>query len=462
MPDGVTYSMHHERVNVIDWLLDSDPAIRWQVMRDLTDAPADVVAAERAKVATEGWGAQLLALQPEDGVWSGGAYVPEWTSTTPTLQLLRHFGLDPKSPDARRALALVRANARWEYDDLPYFDGEVEPCINGQAVAIGAYFGQDIRVIVDRLLTEQMEDGGWNCEQENGSTRGSFETTINVLEGLLEFERATGGNPDVTAAGVRGQEYLLERRLLRRLSTGELAQPRWLYLCFPNGWHYDVLRVLDYLRDAGVAPDERTAEAIGIVESKRDADGRLDTAEPLAFAAECLRWMRLKKSQADERRPLDDEAWKRVRERLADRIARFADQLEHAIWLEDRGIGLMYRGRDGGQQEGMRRHAAKWLDQDPTLVTPLLKAAAGVAYGGSLGMALEQDLTTDKYDGLNEVADLNDVRTAVMRVRGDAPVPADFPTLRYEHQPASIADQLMLDQFAWQDARATAPPESDD
>jgi hypothetical protein len=261
-------------VNVIDWLLASDPAIRWQVMRDLLDAPAEEVAVERARVAHEGWGARLLALQPPDGVWGGGAYFPEWTATTPTLQLLRAFGLDPTTAEARRALELVRANARWEYDDLPYFDGEVEPCINGQAVAIGAYFGQDVKVIVDRLLTEQMDDGGWNCEQERGSTRGSFETTINVLEGFLEYERATGGNPEVEAARIRGQEYLLERRLLRRLSTGELAQPRWLYLAFPNGWHYDPLRALDHLRDAGVVPDDRMAEAIGIIESKRDADGR--------------------------------------------------------------------------------------------------------------------------------------------------------------------------------------------
>ena len=261
-------------MTVIDWLLDSDPAIRWQVMRDLTDAPEDEVAAERAKVATEGWGAQILALQPPDGVWGGGAYFPEWSSTTIALQLLRQFGLDPTSPQAVRAVALVRANAKWEYDDLPYFGGEVEPCINGQAVAIGAYFGEDVRGIVDRLLTDQMADGGWNCEQERGSTRGSFESTINVLEGLLEFERATGANSDVTAARNRGQEYLLSRRLLRRLSNGELAQPRWLYLAFPNSWHYDPLRALDYLRDAGVRPDERTAEAIGIVESKRDADGR--------------------------------------------------------------------------------------------------------------------------------------------------------------------------------------------
>jgi hypothetical protein len=261
-------------MTVVDWLLDGDPAIRWQVLRDLTDASPEEVERERARVTHEGWGARLLALQGEDGQWAGGAYFPEWTSTTPTLQLLRQFGLDPATDEARRAVELVRANSKWEHEGEAYFDGEVEPCINGQAVAIGAYFGEDVTGIVDRLLTEQMDDGGWNCEQENGSTRGSFETTINVLEGLLEYERAVGGRPEVTDARLRGQEYLLERHLLRRLSTGELGRSRWLYLAFPNGWHYDVLRALDYLRDAGVAPDERTAEAVGIIESKRDADGR--------------------------------------------------------------------------------------------------------------------------------------------------------------------------------------------
>jgi len=262
-------------MNVIDWILDSDPAIRWQVLRDLTDAPPDEVDAERARVAHEGWGAQLLARQDADGRWSGGTYFPEWRSTTHALDLLTVFGLDPHSEEAQRAIAPVHEAARWEYDEnLRYFDGEVEPCINGRVVAIGAYFGQDVRGVVDRLLTDQMADGGWNCEQEKGSTRGSFDSTINVLEGLLAYERATGADPAVTAARHRGEEYLLERRLLRRLSTGEIGQKRWLYIGFPNGWFYDVVRGLDYLRDAGVTPDERTAEAIGIVESKRDADGK--------------------------------------------------------------------------------------------------------------------------------------------------------------------------------------------
>ncbi|MGE5333914.1 MAG: hypothetical protein ACM3N4_04375 [Nitrososphaerota archaeon] len=266
-------------MTVLDWLLDSDPAIRWQVMRDLTDAPADEVAAERARVAHEGWGAQLLAAQGADGQWSSGALFPEWISTTYTLQLLQQFGVDPTTETVRHAIARVRANSRWEHDNEPYFDGEVEPCINGRAVALGAYFGVDVRGIVDRLLTEQMEDGGWNCEQENGSTRGSFDTTINVLEGLLEFERCTGRDAAITAARNRGQEYLLQRRLFRRLSTGEVIAPDngegdYLQFSFPNGWHYDILRGLDYLREAGVTPDERVAEAIGIVESKRDANGQ--------------------------------------------------------------------------------------------------------------------------------------------------------------------------------------------
>jgi hypothetical protein len=261
-------------MSVLDWLLESDPAIRWQVMRDLTDAPADEIAPERSRVAREGWGAQLLAAQRDDGTWSGGAYAPEWTSTTSTLQFLRHFGVDPGDERVRTAIALVGPNVKWEYEDLPYFDGEVEPCINGQAVAVGAYFGQDVRVIVDRLLAEQMADGGWNCEQERGSTRGSFDTTINVLEGLVEHERASGGNADVAAARERGQEYLLERRLLRRLSDGEIGDRKWLHFAFPTGWHYNGLRALDHLREAGVTPDDRLNEALDLVESKRDTEGR--------------------------------------------------------------------------------------------------------------------------------------------------------------------------------------------
>jgi hypothetical protein len=270
-------------MTVLDWLLDSDPAIRWQAMRDLTDEPADAVAAERAKVADEGWGARLLALQGDDGQWAGGTYFPSldaepehqpWTATTYTLLLLREFGVDPADERVRRAIALVRENSRWEHDGQPFFEGEVEPCINGMAVAIGGYFGEDVRGIVDRLLTEPLEDGGWNCAVEYGSRRGSFNSTIVVLEGLLEYERAVGGTPAVTAARDRAHEYLLDRHLLRRLSDGKVPNESWRQFSYPTRWYYDVLRALDYLRSAGVAPDERMAEAIELVEGKCGADGR--------------------------------------------------------------------------------------------------------------------------------------------------------------------------------------------
>jgi hypothetical protein len=281
-------------VTVVDWLLDADPSVRWQVLRDLTAAPAEEVAAERARVATEGAGAQLLALQAADGRWGGAAWNRGWDSTLHVLMLLRHLGLDPASDQARRAVGLVRDRVTWqgcgpqECDGNPFFAGEVEPCINGQVGAVGAYFGQDVQRIIDRLLGEQLPDGGWNCEAPHGSTRSSFNTTICVLEALLEHERAGGGTPEVTAARLRGQEYLLERRLFRRRSTGAvIARDRkgdaaWTRFAFPTWWHYDVLRGLEYLRSAGVAPDERVAEAIALVASKRDGEGRwpLETRHP--------------------------------------------------------------------------------------------------------------------------------------------------------------------------------------
>ena len=279
-----------DRSTVLAWLLEGDPAIRWQALRDLADAPAEEAAAERARVAREGWGARLLALQGDDGQWAGGALFPggrgyfatpdasgdgqPWTATEPTLSILMAFGVDPGDEAVRRAVARVRSGRRWEHDFEPFFDGETEPCINGRLVALGAYFGQGVDPVVDRLLGEQLEDGGWNCEAENGSVRSSFDTTINVLEGLLAHERATGGSARSVAARRQGQEYLLQRKLFRRESTGEVVRDGYLQLSFPNRWHYDVLRGLEHFRAAGDPPDPRIDEAIELLRSKRQPDGR--------------------------------------------------------------------------------------------------------------------------------------------------------------------------------------------
>ena len=268
--------------SVIQWLLDSDPSIRWQVMRDLMDESDEVVARERSRVASEGWGARFLSQQRPDGNWGDGVATPHWRTNLYTLVLLRDLGLDPASEQARKAVGLVRDRVTWgtEFGDSPFFEGEVEPCINGGVLTLGGYFGQTSDRLVDRLLGEQLADGGWNCEAERGSVRSSFHTTICVLEGLLGYEKAKGATVAVTDARARAQEYLLERRMFRRLSTGEVIDPSWTRFTFPLLWHYDVLRGLDYLRSAGVEPDERIAEAVGLVAERRQPDGRWLLDEP--------------------------------------------------------------------------------------------------------------------------------------------------------------------------------------
>jgi hypothetical protein len=267
---------------VIRWLLDSDPSIRWQVMRDLLGESDAVVAAERSRVAVEGWGARLLGLQQSDGNWGGGPWVlRSWASTMETLMELRDLGLDPTSRQAEKAIARVREGSDWgvHHGHSPFFDGETEPCINGRVLACGAYFGATSDRLVDRLLSEQLADGGWNCDAPP-SRRSSFNSTICVLEGLLEYERTTGVSGAVGDARRRGQAYLLERKLLRSLSTGKVIERDrkggcdWREFVFPPRWHYDVLWGLDYLRRAGVAPDECVADAVELVVAKRRPDGR--------------------------------------------------------------------------------------------------------------------------------------------------------------------------------------------
>jgi hypothetical protein len=282
-------------VNTIDWLLDSDPAIRWQAMRDLTDASPAAISAERARVPREGLGATILVRQESDGAWRR-ADAPVWLPTLFTMLLLRATGIDRSEPAVELAVARLEASLRWsdqprwdlrsaEFGGKPFFEGEVEPCINGGTLALGAYFGRSTDSLAKRLVGEQLDDGGWNCEAPK-SSRSSFHTTICVLEGLLEYERAAGPAPEAAAARRRGEEYLLKRALFRRLSTGEVANPTFLELAFPPRYHYDVLRALDYFRAAGAQPDARMRDAVYVIESRRQADGRwlLDRAYDEALA----------------------------------------------------------------------------------------------------------------------------------------------------------------------------------
>lgn len=295
-----------------DWLLgdDADPSIRWQTLRDLDDAPADEVAAARARVATEGWGGRLLALQTPDGLWDGGVYNPSWhvhhhgpddgdgyaaqpwTGTFHTLKLLTELGMPPEAAETQTAVARTRDQVHWEGDDAArlFFEGESEECVNAGVLFIGATYGQDVDQVAERLLADQQPDGGWNCDRARGSTRSSFHSTICVLEGLLAYEQATGGTPETREARLRGEEHLLERGLMRTRRTGELIDPTFLEFSFPTRFFYDVLRALDHLRATGAPPHPRTAEALQLVRDKRHPDGTwaLENSHPgeVAFPLE--------------------------------------------------------------------------------------------------------------------------------------------------------------------------------
>jgi hypothetical protein len=279
---------------LLDWLLDSDPALRWQVQRDLADEPPEVWQATRARVAREGFGARLLALQDPDGQWAGGAYFAAdasreeegqpWTATTWTLNTLREWGTDPAALNG--TAAKLAENSRWEYDDLPYWDGEVDCCINAFTLGNGAWLGADVSGIASWLVEHQQPEGGWNCMWVEGSTRSSFHSTLNALKDVLYYEKQTGGTPELRAARKAAEEYLLERRLLYRLTTGEPVGPWIGHFTYPFRWFYSALHAMDYFRAAsqhdGTPPDPRTADAIDLVRKACQPDGTWLQNEPFA------------------------------------------------------------------------------------------------------------------------------------------------------------------------------------
>jgi hypothetical protein len=276
---------------LLDWLLDSDPALRWQVERDLAGAPPYVWQATRARIATEGFGARLLAVQESNGQWAGGAYFPRdfdfhgpeaaegagqpWTATTWTLNTLRDWGLD--STALAGTAELLAANSRWEYDDLPYWGGEVDCCINAYTLANGAWLGADVGDLTQWFIDHQMDDGGWNCEWVEGSTRSSFHSTLNSVRGLLYYETVSGGDDVLRRARRSGEEYLLRRRLLRTLSSGEPVGPWVTNFAYPFRWIYSALNAVDHFRMSalhdGSVPDPRLADAVEAIRAARRPDG---------------------------------------------------------------------------------------------------------------------------------------------------------------------------------------------
>ncbi len=262
----------------MDWLLAGDPAIRWQVLRDLAAASPAAVERERQRVAQQGWGARLLALQDPDGTWAKGLYSPKWKSTTYSMLTLRDLGLATGNRQAQRACGLLLDRGLCRDGGIGYGWKISETCVTGIVLSILAHFRyRDPRLdaVADYLIREQLPDGGWNCQRHAGATHASVHTTILVLEGLRLHQQHRGDGPrDIDGAMARGREFLLAHRLFRSHRTGEVIKPVFLKLAYPPRWHYDILRALDHFQAVRAPRDERLGEAVAILAGKRRADGR--------------------------------------------------------------------------------------------------------------------------------------------------------------------------------------------
>jgi hypothetical protein len=253
--------------DLIAWLLEGDPSIRWRVHRDLIGSSVSTVNAERAKVATEGWGAKLISLQDPDGRWGGGDYTPKWISTTYTLLHLLWLGLPPRNP-----AALAGCERLWEWYDrwrVP------ETCIVSMLVRLTAAHGYDsghFEDLVDYLLGQQLNDGGWNCAARGDPGKhSSFHTSIQALEALDAYQRAGGRATE--QAQQRGREFFLRHRLYKSHRTGQVAiRSSTRFPQLPQ-WHFDVLRGLEHFADAGADQDDRLGDAVDIVRRARRANG---------------------------------------------------------------------------------------------------------------------------------------------------------------------------------------------
>ena len=262
----------------VPFLLDGDPAIRWQTMRDLLDADGADIAAERARVAETGWGRRLLDLQDPEGTWARAIYSPKWISTTYTLLLLRHLGLAPGNSAALRGCEQIWGKSGVEgWMVLPKSTSRGDTCVAGMFVALAAYFGyEDERIdeVVEWTLGQRLADGGWNCRTlRSGASHSSYHTSITVLEMIAELQANGSEDPRLIEAADSGREFFLTHRMYKSHRTGEVSHPTFTMLSFPPRWHYDVLRGLDYFQSVDAAWDDRLSDAVGLMESKQRKDG---------------------------------------------------------------------------------------------------------------------------------------------------------------------------------------------
>ncbi|MCF8241607.1 MAG: hypothetical protein K9J16_09495 [Melioribacteraceae bacterium] len=265
---------------VINWLLEGDPSIRWQTLRDIAGANKNTFNIERAKIESEGWGAKLLSLQDENGLWAKGIYTPKWTSTTYTLLLLKRFGLNPNNRQAKKAANILIDKGLYNDGGINFFQSlkNSETCVTGMVLSLASYFKinhEKITSLVDHLLNHQFKDGGWNCQWYRGATHSSFNTTLSVLEALDDFQNFSDyKSTDINISVSKAHEFLFAHRLYKSDKTGKVVSSTFTKFSFPPRWHYDVLRVMDYFQHKKIPFDERMSDGLDLIFKKREKSGK--------------------------------------------------------------------------------------------------------------------------------------------------------------------------------------------
>jgi hypothetical protein len=266
------------------WLMAGDPAVAWQTQRDLLGRAPRTWKATRRRVASEGWGARLLAERDDDGTWGGGLYTPKWTSTFYTLRLLTQLGLPPNHRGARASCELLLDRGVSDAGGVSLWTRSwTDTCVTGMLLWMASYYGfaSDERVsrMTRWLLGQQMNDGGWNCNYRDGggATHSSFHTTVSTLEGLAALQRAAGSRADVETAAGAGRAFFLDHQLYRSSRTGEEVKASFARFSFPPRWFFDVLRGLEHFADVDAPWDERLSDPVALLADRRGRDGRWKT-----------------------------------------------------------------------------------------------------------------------------------------------------------------------------------------
>ena len=264
---------------IIDWLLEGDVSLQYQVWRDLLGADKKKL---QSRIANEGWGNKILSKRNSDGHWGDRFYQPKWISTHYTLLDLRNLNLPSNNEIVQETIELVLQNNMADDGGIrlgPSTSQHSDVCVNGMFLNYASYFKtpeKKLHSIIDSILNEIMPDGGFNCRTtRSGAKHSSLHSTISVLEGFVEFQKAgyRYRKEEILSAQKSSIEFILVHQLFLSDKTGHIINKDFLKLTYPCRWKYDILRAMDFFQYAGIERDHRMKATIDVLKTKRNKEG---------------------------------------------------------------------------------------------------------------------------------------------------------------------------------------------